>query len=413
VSESLLAGRYRIVERLGHGPMSEVFLAEDLELGRRVALKLLGRDADPARFEREARAAAALTHPNVNQLFDYGEVAGRPFMVLEYLAGGTLEDRLRQGAPLPDAETEEIARGVAAGLAHAHDRGLVHRDLKPSNVLFDDDGRPKIADFGIARMGGAGTLTEAGTVMGTAAYISPEQAAGESAGPASDVYSLGVILFRMLTGRLPFESDQPLELVAMHRDLPAPQVESVRPDVPPQLAAIVDSILAKDPADRPPDGGALAAALGVPRPALDETATAILPPPPRPGPTPPAAERRRRRLLPALLGVLVLAGAGVALALVAFRHPGAATSTTSSRTRSSTRHTTTTAPTTVIPVAPSTTSTTSTASSTTTPPPTTHKTTTAAPPPPPPPPTSTTIPTPPPPPPTSTEISTTITIPGP
>src|SRR5205823_10536937 len=187
----LVAGRYRTIERLGHGPMSEVFLAEDVELDRRVALKLLGREADPARFEREARAAAALTHPNVNQLFDYGEVDGRPFMVLEHLPGGTLEDKLRQGRPLPDSETEEIARGVAAGLAHAHERGLVHRDLKPSNVLFDADGRPQIADFGIARMGGAGTLTEAGTGMGTGAYLPAAPAAGERAGPASDVYSLG------------------------------------------------------------------------------------------------------------------------------------------------------------------------------------------------------------------------------
>src|SRR5947208_958437 len=216
--------------------MSDVFLAEDLELGRRVALKLLGPGADRERFEREARAAAALTHPNVNQLFDYGEVDGRPFMVLEYLPEGTLEDRLRPGRPLPDPQTDEIARGVAAGLAHAHERGLVHRDLKPSNVLFDAEDRPKIADFGIARMGGAGTLTEAGTVMGTAAYISPEQAAGESAGPASDVYSFGVMLFRMLTGRLTFESEQPLELVAMHRDVPAPPAERVRPDLRPPLA---------------------------------------------------------------------------------------------------------------------------------------------------------------------------------
>ena len=410
MSESLVAGRYRTIERLGHGPMSEVFLAEDVELGRRVALKLLGREADPARFEREARAAAALTHPNVNQLFDYGEVAGRPFMVLEYLPGGTLEDRLRPGRPLPDAESEEIARGMAAGLAHAHERGLVHRDLKPANVLFDADDRPKIADFGIARMGGAGTLTEAGTVMGTAAYISPEQAAGEAAGPASDVYSLGVILFRMLTGRLPFESEQPLELVAMHRDVPAPRVETVRPDVPPRLAAIVNSALAKDPAGRPPDGGAVAGALGVPRPAVEETATEILPPPQR-VPPPSATERRRRRLLPVLLGVLALAGAGAALAIVAFRNPGAASSTMSSTTHASTRHRTTTAPTTA-PVTSSTTSSTQSASSSTTQPRTTRPTTTATPPPPPPP-ASTTISTPPPPPSSSTEISTTITIPGP
>ena len=393
--------------------MSEVFLAEDLELGRRVALKLLGRDADPARFEREARAAAALTHPNVNQLFDYGEVVGQPFMVLEYLSGGTLEDRLRAGRPLPEGETEAIAHGVAAGLAHAHERGLVHRDLKPSNVLFDDEGRPKIADFGIARMGGAGTLTEAGTVMGTAAYISPEQAAGEAAGPASDVYSFGVVLFRMLTGRLPFESEQPMELVAMHRDVPAPPVEVIRPDAPPALAGIVKSALAKDPADRPADGRALAAALGVPQTSPDETATAILPPPRHRAPAPPAADRRRRHLLPAILGVLALAAAGVALAVVSLRHSGSSTSTTSSSTRSTTRGTTTstTSTTTVVPAATSTTSTTQTTSPTTRPTTSRPTTTATSPPPPPPPPVSTTVTTSPQPPPASTGTTTTSTIP--
>src|SRR5213079_1543809 len=220
--DTVIAGRYRLDDLLGRGGMSEVWSAKDLELGRHVAIKLLAPDADTARFEREARAFASLAHPNITQLYDYGEAEGRPYMVLEYLPGGSLEDRLEEGTPLPDADAARIASEIAAGLAHAHARGLVHRDLKPANVLFDSDDRPKIADFGIARMGDAGTLTEAGTVMGTAAYISPEQAAGEGAGPASDVYSLGVILFRMLTGRLPFTAQQPLELAAMHRDLPAP-----------------------------------------------------------------------------------------------------------------------------------------------------------------------------------------------
>ena len=135
------------------------------------------------------------------------------------MPGGTLEERLRDGKPLPDDEAFAIAAGVAAGLAHAHARGVVHRDLKPANVLFDEEGRPKLADFGIARMAaGDGTLTEAGTVLGTAAYISPEQAAGAPATEASDVYSFGVILYRMLTGRLPFESDDPMQLVMQHRD---------------------------------------------------------------------------------------------------------------------------------------------------------------------------------------------------
>jgi serine/threonine-protein kinase len=419
VSENVVAGRYRILERLGQGPMSDVFLAEDLELGRQVALKLLGPSADPVRFEREARAAAALTHPNVNQLFDYGKVGGRPYMVLEYLPGGTLEDRLRGGKPLPDDETRAIATGLAAGLAHAHERGLVHRDLKPSNVLFDAEGRPKIADFGIARMGDAGTLTEAGTVMGTAAYISPEQAAGEPATPASDVYSLGVILFRMLTGRLPFTAQQPMELAAMHRDLPAPAVESFRGDVPPALAGVVNSALAKDPAERPPDGAALAAALGAPVAPIEETATAVLPPPPPPPPPRPRARRRSPYLVPAVIGLVALIAAGIAAAVIATRDTSSSpkTSTTSSTRSTTHRTTTTTTTTTTQPTSSLTTTTTTSTTTTATRPTTTHHTTTAPPPttpppPPPPPPTTVTTP-PPPPPPTTTEVSTSITITGP
>src|SRR5690242_14832120 len=231
--------------------MSEVWCAEDLELGRLVALKLLAPDADRARFEREARAVASLGHPNIMQVYDYGEWQGRPYMVLEYLAGGTLEDRLAAGKPLPDDETSTIAAGVATGLAHAHGRGVIHRDLKPSNVLFDDEGRPKLADFGIARLAaGEGTLTEAGTVLGTAAYISPEQAAGEPASAASDVYSFGVILYRMLTGALPFAAANPLELVRLHRDEEAPPLAQRRPDAPRALAAATTAALAKDPRAR-------------------------------------------------------------------------------------------------------------------------------------------------------------------
>src|SRR5664279_3551033 len=164
---NLIAGRYRLEKQLGHGGMSEVWAATDTELERRVALKLLAPDADTARFEREARAVASLGHPNITQLYDYGEEDGRPFIVLELLSGGTLEDRLRSGEPLPDEDTRRIAAELAAGLAHAHARGVVHRDLKPANVLFDQEGRAKLADFGLARMAaGGGTLTEAGTVLG-------------------------------------------------------------------------------------------------------------------------------------------------------------------------------------------------------------------------------------------------------
>jgi serine/threonine protein kinase len=379
VADQVVADRYRLERRLATSRMGEVWAARDLELARPVALKLLGREADPARFEREAHAAAALSHPNVTQLFDYGSWEGRPYMVLEFLPGGTLEDRLRDARPLPDAETERIAREVAAGLAHAHDRGLVHRDLKPANVLFDADGRAKIADFGIARMGGAGTLTEAGTLLGTAAYISPEQASGEPATAASDVYSFGVILFRMLTGRLPFAAEVPLELVAMHRNDPPPPVASLRPDAPPQLARLADACLAKDPGARPRDGSALVAALGG-VPATAEEATAVLAPPVeptaviRPQPAPGRPARRRRGVLAALLlGLLaVAAAAGLAVALIGHGSSSSATTTTTTHRR--TTHSTTTRSTSTTQSSTSTATTTT--SSTTTRPTTTRPTTT-------------------------------------
>ena len=147
MGSAVIGGRYRLVEQLGHGGMSEVWLADDEQLERRVALKLVAPHADRRRFEREARAAAALSHPNVERIYEYGEDDGRPYMALEYLPGGSLEERLSEGRPVPDAEAASIAEQLAAGLAHAHANGLVHRDLKPANVLFDAEGRPKIADF--------------------------------------------------------------------------------------------------------------------------------------------------------------------------------------------------------------------------------------------------------------------------
>lgn len=299
--------------------MGSVWLAEDAELGRRVAVKVLGPDADRARFEREARAVAALAHPNICQLFDFGEDDGRPYMVLEYLAGGSLDERIQRGRPLPDDETARIAGDVAQGLAHAHERGLVHRDLKPANVLFDSEGRAKIADFGIARMGGTGTLTAAGTVLGTAAYISPEQARGETASPASDVYSFGALLFLMLTGRLPFEAPGAMQLAAMHRDDPPPPVSAFRAGAPERLASLAEACLVKDPRARPPDGDALVEELGGERsqglglPLTGEPTQVI----PRARPRPSTPARSRRLLLLALLGTGLLLAAGVGLAFLA------------------------------------------------------------------------------------------------
>jgi serine/threonine-protein kinase len=392
MAQHTIAGRYRLDEMLGRGGMSEVWAATDTELGRRVALKLLAPNADTARFEREARAVASLGHPNITQLYDYGQEDGRPYMVLEYLPGGTLEERLQDGRPLPDRETAQIAAELASGLAHAHSRDVIHRDLKPANVLFDEEGRAKLADFGIARMAaGEGTLTEAGTVLGTAAYISPEQAAGAPASAASDVYSFGVMLYRMLAGRLPFASNDPMELVLMHRDTPPPPLTQFRTDAPPRLESTAMLALSKDPSGRPRDGAALLAELGVPTGGGVTTATAVLPDdqtqvlpvapgagPPDPGPPP---FSRRVPLIVAAL--LLLAVAGGALAYEVTRPassptPGTFTATTQ-QTRS-TRHSTTTAPST----APSTESTTqqSTTQQTTAPPTTqpTQPTTTAPPP---------------------------------
>jgi serine/threonine-protein kinase len=423
MAETVIAGRYRLLQPLGRGAMSSVWLAEDEELGRRVAVKMLGPNADHARFEREARAAAALSSPHICQLYDYGEAEGRPYMVLEHLGGGTLEDRLRPDRPLDDAETARIAAEVASGLAHAHGRGLVHRDLKPANILFDAEDRAKIADFGIARMGDAGTLTEAGTVLGTASYISPEQAAGRPATPASDVYSFGVMLFRMLTGRLPFVSRNAMELVRMHRDDAPPSVAEFRPDAPARLESVAAAALAKDPASRPADGAALAAELtGAAGPSTD--ATTVL----APGATPAATQvtgatqvvaapgpvRRRRPVLPLVLAALaVLLLAGVALAFLMTRSSGESPAPTTPSAsldlptlppgKTTSKHKTTSESTTT--TTPSTTASTSTTTPTTRPT-TTHATTTR-PVLPPPPPTTTAQPT------TTTAPPTTTTAPPP
>ena len=393
MAEQVIAGRYRLEHQIGAGGMSEVWRATDLELERTVALKLLGPNADPARFEREARAVAALAHPNICGLYAYGEADRRPFMVLEYLPGGSLEDRLGGGRPLPDEETLRIATAVAAGLAHAHERGVVHRDLKPANVLFDVEGRPKIADFGIARLGASTGLTQAGTVLGTAAYISPEQAAGREATAASDVYAFGVSLFRMLTGRLPFESADGLALAAMHQDKPPPAVSELRPDAPPRLESLATAALAKSPADRPRDGSALLTELeGLTTAVPEATAvTQVLR----------HAPPRRSRSAVVLVVAAALAAAGVALAIaVTFRGGSTTTPLSTSQATTRTRPATTTEPArettpeTQVPVTEATTGAepttsaptteiTTTAPTTTAPPTTAPPATTTAPPPPP------------------------------
>jgi serine/threonine-protein kinase len=255
--------------------------------------------------------------------------------VLEHLPGGTLADLLHDGRPVADDDAARITAEIASGLAHAHARGLVHRDLKPANILFDGEGRAKIADFGIARMGAAATLTEAGTVLGTPAYLSPEQAAGEPATPASDVYSLGAIVYQLLVGRPPFEADDPLQLLVKHRtEAPTPPSQ-LRAGVPPDLEHVAMASLAKDPAERPEDGEAVLALLGRRAAAAplrpSETATAVIVGPP---PSPRRGGFRRGAVAAA---AAVLAAAGIGLALLTTRGEGQPGEATTPATAPSTR----------------------------------------------------------------------------
>jgi eukaryotic-like serine/threonine-protein kinase len=377
MASGVLGRRYRLDRQLSSTQMAEVWLAHDPVLERRVVVKLLAPEADRQRFDREARAVAALAHPNIVQLYDYGNEGGRPYMVLEYVPGGTLADRLPDGEHLPDAQTRAIATAIAAGLAQAHARGVVHRDLKPGNVLFDAEDRAKIADFGIARVHGIDTLTEDGTILGTAAYMSPEQVAGEPTTAASDVYAFGILLYRMLTGRLPFEAENALDLAAMQRDVDALPVRSIRPDAPADLAAVATAALAKRPSARPPDGAALLSTLEppeVPGTAVTDASDA----PTRLITAPVAARRLWPRLV--IAGV-VLAAAGIAVAVLLFDSPSSTPAVTTTLPSTGQHSPTTHAGTATTAPGPST-ATSTTAPTTTRTSPSTSHTTTASPPPP-------------------------------
>ncbi len=276
----ILAGRYRVERRLGHGGMATVYLARDDELRRPVAVKVLaenlaGDGSFRERFVREARLAARLSHPNVVQVFDAGESEGRPYIVMEYVPGETLGALLRERGQLYPDEAVGLGRQACAGLQHAHDAGLVHRDVKPQNLLLREDGLLKVADFGIARAAEATALTQIGAVLGTAAYLSPEQASGEEVTGAADLYSLGAVLYELLTGRPPYEFETLTELAAKQTQGAIVPVRDLEPAVPDAVEAVVMRCLARDPRFRPPSAAALAQELGSastePLPALAAT----------------------------------------------------------------------------------------------------------------------------------------------
>jgi eukaryotic-like serine/threonine-protein kinase len=257
---TLIAGRYQVEGRLGVGGMSTVHLAFDQRLERHVALKLLAEHLadDPAfvsRFRREALAAARLVHPNIVQVFDFGLDEGqhRHFIVMEHVPGNSCAELLRDQGHLELDQAVEIIAQACRGLDYAHRHGVVHRDVKPGNLLVSDSDVVKLADFGIARATDQSSITQVGSVLGTAAYLSPEQARGEEAGPRADIYSLGVVAYQLMSGRLPYEAASLSELaLKQQRELPTP-LEDLNDRVPPELARVVDGALSLDQEERPPD----------------------------------------------------------------------------------------------------------------------------------------------------------------
>ncbi|MCC6792048.1 MAG: Stk1 family PASTA domain-containing Ser/Thr kinase, partial [Thermomicrobiales bacterium] len=259
--------RYRLERKIGEGGTAEVYLGFDIVLNRRVAIKTLRRQyasnrAFRLRFEREAQSAARFSHPNIISIFDVGEDHGLPYIVMEYIDGQTLREIIDEEGPFHPDDVAVLVEQVAAGLDFAHQHGLVHRDVKPQNILVDRHGLAKVVDFGIAKGLSDSTLTETGTSLGTVHYISPEQASGLMATPESDIYSLGVIAYEMLTGQLPFESDSAVGIAMRHLNDPPPDPAELNPDVPPEAADIVLQALAKNPTRRFPSAGAFARSLG-------------------------------------------------------------------------------------------------------------------------------------------------------
>ena len=330
----LIGGRYEIEELVGSGGMSSVYRARDTVLERRVALKVLHDhfSADPEyveRFRREARAIARLNHPNIVTVIDRGEFEDRQFIVFEHIPGENLKEVVEREGQMPVPQALELTHQIARGLAFAHEHGVVHRDVKPQNVLLDESGTAKVTDFGIARSLDPGEeLTQTGTLLGTSDYIAPEQASVQPVDARTDQYSLGVLLYELLTGEVPYPADSFMAAAMRHLRDPVPSVRERRPDVSDRVDEIVARAMAKRPEDRFPSTEAMMAAIEA---ALADDAgegvgpngaTGVLPRVERPSRGGSAARarprprRRRRRFWPLLLALLVLGAGAIALALI-------------------------------------------------------------------------------------------------
>jgi serine/threonine-protein kinase len=328
-TETVVDGRYRVLNRVGSGGMADVYCAQDLQLGRKVALKILYRrfaeDREfVERFRREASSAAGLQHQHVVSVYDRGEYDGTYYIAMEYLEGRSLKTIIREEAPLDPDRAVDLVIQVLRAARFAHRRGIIHRDLKPHNVIVDGEGRAKVTDFGIARAG-ASDMTQTGSIMGTAQYLSPEQAQGIAVSAASDLYSVGIILYELLTGRVPFEGESAVT-IALKQVNERPTPPSVyNSAVTPELEAVVMRALEKEPSRRFQDADEFISALqaareGIATPAMVNPPTMVEPPPSEPygypaEPLPPREEREGSRWWLWLLAVLV-AAAGLAAVLL-------------------------------------------------------------------------------------------------
>jgi tRNA A-37 threonylcarbamoyl transferase component Bud32 len=340
MGKTLIDERYKLRALLGSGGMAEVYLAHDEVLDRDVALKLLkdqyaSDEEFVERFKREAQSAAALSHPNIVPIFDRGESEdGTYYITMEYLLSGTLKDHILQRGALPPQMATEVALQIAKALQAAHKKGIIHRDIKPRNILITDSGHVKVADFGIARAAEATTISDVGDILGSVKYMSPEQAMGERVGPASDLYSLGVVLYEMLTGRVPFEIETPADVPVRHAGGPPPHPREVNPEVPEGTEALILRLLATNPEDRYGNAAELIEDLRRVRDGLspvvslgDDATTAALAAPILPPPTSAGTGPRRRRwglVLTALALLALLIAAGGAVGWTLLRDPGAA-----------------------------------------------------------------------------------------
>jgi serine/threonine protein kinase len=309
----VLAQRYELEELVGTGGMSSVFRAHDRLLDRKVALKVLHQQyaADEEyleRFRREARSVAALSHPNIVTVIDRGDHEGRQFIVFEYIEGENLKRLIERRGPAPVATALELAMQIARGLSFAHQQGLVHRDVKPQNVLLNGDGQAKVTDFGIARsLDVQHGMTQTGTVLGTSDYIAPEQAQGQRVDEHTDVYSLGVVLYELLTTEVPFPGENFVAVAMRHINEPPPPIRDKRPDVPPRVEAAVQKAMAKRPEDRFPTMVEFCHELEACLAELQSAGTQIA----RPVSERKPARDRRSSAWPVVAALLVLAAAGI------------------------------------------------------------------------------------------------------